>query len=240
MEDVNIIEVVGNDHQEDYSIKFVIVGDSGVGKTNILNRYIRNTFYLDGKSTIGIELETKMFKIHDKYIKLNIWDTAGQERFKSVTQAYYKGAKGAIMVYDITRENTFNNIDDFIKSNDVDILYVAGRWIPNYVPKNMSFFEKKSNYFYKRINGNGNDWDRCASGYICTKKGSQKLCDKIITYFNNKKKWCAIDNIYVISCNNIIAYDFFPHIYYAKINYNTDVQGINIMNTINTNIFNLL
>ena len=133
MEDVKIVEVVGNDYQEDFSIKFVIVGDSGVGKTNILNRYIRNAFYLDGKSTIGIELETKMFKIQDKYIKLNIWDTAGQERFKSVTQAYYKGAKGAIIVYDITRENTFNNIDNWFKEikdsamSDMNLILIGNK-----------------------------------------------------------------------------------------------------------------
>jgi len=133
MEEVKIIEVVGKEHQEDFSIKFVIVGDSGVGKTNILNRYIRNAFYLDGKSTIGIELETKMFKIQDKYIKLNIWDTAGQERFKSVTQAYYKGSKGAIMVYDITRENTFNNIDNWFKEikdsamSDMNLILIGNK-----------------------------------------------------------------------------------------------------------------
>jgi Ras-related protein Rab-11A len=70
---------------------------------------------MDGKSTIGIELETKMFRIQDKYLKLNIWDTAGQERFKSVTHAFYKGAKGAIIVFDITREITFNNVDYWFK-----------------------------------------------------------------------------------------------------------------------------
>jgi len=133
MEDVKIIEVDGHDQSEDYSIKFVIVGDSGVGKTNILNRYVRNSFYLDGKSTIGIELETKMFKIQDKLIKLNIWDTAGQERFKSVTQAYYKGAKGAIMVYDITRENTFNNIDNWFREikdsamSDMNLILIGNK-----------------------------------------------------------------------------------------------------------------
>ncbi len=133
MEDYKIIEMDAFNHQEDFSIKFVIVGDSGVGKTNILNRYIRNSFYLDGKSTIGIELETKMFKIQDKYIKLNIWDTAGQERFKSVTQAYYKGAKGAIMVYDITKEISFNNIDNWFREiknsamSDMNLILIGNK-----------------------------------------------------------------------------------------------------------------
>jgi small GTP-binding protein len=70
---------------------------------------------MDAKSTIGIELESKMFQIQDKYLKLNVWDTAGQERFKSVTHALYKGAKGAVIVFDVTREITFNNVDYWFK-----------------------------------------------------------------------------------------------------------------------------
>ena len=133
MEEINIVELEGQNLIEDFAFKFVIVGDSGVGKTNILNRYIRNSFFLDGKSTIGIELETKMFKIQDKVIKLNIWDTAGQERFKSVTSAYYKGAKGAIIVYDITREISFQNVDNWFKeikestSNDLNLILVGNK-----------------------------------------------------------------------------------------------------------------
>ena len=80
-----------------------------------MNRFVRNSFYTDAKSTIGIELESKMFQIQDKYLKLNVWDTAGQERFKSVTHALYKGAKGAVIVYDVTREITFNNVDYWFK-----------------------------------------------------------------------------------------------------------------------------
>ena len=133
MDDIRILDLTGQNLNEDFSFKFVIVGDSGVGKTNILNRYIRDTFLLDGKSTIGIELETKMFKIHDKIIKINIWDTAGQERFKSITSAYYKGAKAAIIVYDITNESSFKNVDVWYKEikdstkQDINVILIGNK-----------------------------------------------------------------------------------------------------------------
>jgi Ras-related protein Rab-11A len=96
---------------EEYSIKIVIVGDSGVGKSNILTRYVQDEFNQDSKATVGVELSTKTYKINDKFVKVHLWDTAGQERYKSITSAYYKGAKGAMIVYDITRPETFNNVD---------------------------------------------------------------------------------------------------------------------------------
>lgn len=110
MED-NIQEIKDFSEMEDYSIKIVIVGDSGVGKSNILTRYVQNEFNMDSKATVGVELSTKTYKINDKYVKVHLWDTAGQERYKSITAAYYKGAKGAMIVYDITRSETFKNVD---------------------------------------------------------------------------------------------------------------------------------
>ena len=101
---------------EEYSLifKMILIGDSGVGKTNILNRYINNKFLETTKSTVGVELGTKIEEYNNKKIKIQIWDTAGQERYRSITSAYYKGAKGALIVYDITRKNTFDNIDKWI------------------------------------------------------------------------------------------------------------------------------
>ena len=96
---------------EDYSIKIVVVGDSGVGKSNILTRYAQDEFNQDSKATVGVELYTKTYRIADKVVKVHLWDTAGQERYKSVTAAYYRGAKGAMIVYDITRPESFNNVD---------------------------------------------------------------------------------------------------------------------------------
>ena len=98
----------------DVMFKVVLVGDSGVGKTNILSKYIKNEFHEDSKSTIGVEFGSKQLKIEGHKIKAQIWDTAGQEKYKAITSAYYKGAKGAFVVYDITRKETFNSVDRWI------------------------------------------------------------------------------------------------------------------------------
>ena len=94
--------------------KIILVGDIGVGKTNILSKYISNKFETDSKSTIGVELSTKTFNINNNKINAQIWDTAGQEKYKSLTKAYYKGALGALVIYDITQKITFENIDKWI------------------------------------------------------------------------------------------------------------------------------
>ena len=95
--------------------KLVLVGDTCVGKTNIMKKYITNSFDIGSKSTVGVEFGSKILKIKDKQIKAQIWDTAGQERYKSITSAYYRGAKGAFVVYDITNKNSFQSVDKWIK-----------------------------------------------------------------------------------------------------------------------------
>lgn len=102
------------DANEDYSIKVVIVGDSSVGKSNILSRFVQNEFSSDCRATVGVELSTKSYKIGEIVIKLHLWDTAGQERFKSITSAYYKGCKGAILVYDITNKDSFEHLNKWL------------------------------------------------------------------------------------------------------------------------------
>ena len=124
---------MSNDDDYDYIFKLVLIGDSGVGKTNILSRYISNEFSLASRATVGVEFGSKIVKINDKKIKIQIWDTAGQERYKSITNAYYKGAKGAFVVYDITREATFKNTDTWIGeiktngSEDVLIVLIGNK-----------------------------------------------------------------------------------------------------------------
>lgn len=95
---------------EDYLFKIVLVGDSAVGKSNLLARFARNEFYPNSKSTIGVEFQTQKIEINGKEIKAQIWDTAGQERFRAVTSAYYRGAVGALLVYDVSRRQTFQSI----------------------------------------------------------------------------------------------------------------------------------
>ncbi|CAA2984064.1 ras-related Rab11C [Olea europaea subsp. europaea] len=103
------------DQEYDYLFKIVLIGDSGVGKSNILSRFTRNEFCLESKSTIGVEFATKTLQIEGKTVKAQIWDTAGQERYRAITSAYYRGAVGALLVYDITKRQTFDNIQRWLR-----------------------------------------------------------------------------------------------------------------------------
>ncbi|KAF3454635.1 hypothetical protein FNV43_RR05083 [Rhamnella rubrinervis] len=140
------------DHEYDYLFKIVLIGDSGVGKSNILSRFTRNEFCLESKSTIGVEFATRTlqassfccftlndvvvgFELHEghapfdavvlfvlygsgvegKTVKAQIWDTAGQERYRAITSAYYRGAVGALLVYDITKRQTFDNVQRWLR-----------------------------------------------------------------------------------------------------------------------------
>uniref|UniRef100_A0A914PRM7 Ras-related protein Rab-25 n=1 Tax=Panagrolaimus davidi TaxID=227884 RepID=A0A914PRM7_9BILA len=92
-----------------------MIGDSGVGKSNLLSRFTTNEFHLGSKSTIGVEFATKTIEFDGKTIKSQIWDTAGQERYHAITSPYYRGAQGGIIVYDITKHGTFENIEKWLK-----------------------------------------------------------------------------------------------------------------------------
>ena len=98
----------------DFLFKMILIGDSSVGKSNILLKYLKDQFDPNSRATVGVEFGTKNITLNNKKIKIQIWDTAGQERYRSITSAYYKGAKGAFIVYDITRKSTFENIDKWI------------------------------------------------------------------------------------------------------------------------------
>lgn len=98
----------------DYAFKYIIVGDSGVGKSSIMKRYTSDSFVYDNTSTIGVDFDTKCIKIDGKIIQLQIWDTAGQERFRAITKQYYNNTAGAILVFDITRRNTYNHIKQWL------------------------------------------------------------------------------------------------------------------------------
>ena len=94
--------------------KVILIGDSSVGKTNIMSKYLKNQFNENSKATVGVEFGSKLFKLNGHNIKAQIWDTAGQEKYKAITGAYYKGSKGAFVVYDITRKETFESVDKWI------------------------------------------------------------------------------------------------------------------------------
>lgn len=103
----------------DYLFKLLMIGDSGVGKSSLLLRFTSDSFE-DLSPTIGVDFKVKMVTIGGKKLKLAIWDTAGQERFRTLTSSYYRGAQGIIMVYDVTRRDTFTNLRD-VWAREIDL-----------------------------------------------------------------------------------------------------------------------
>ncbi|CAN1278263.1 Ras-related protein RABA4d [Linum perenne] len=95
--------------------KVVLIGDSAVGKSQLLARFARNEFSIDSKATIGVEFQTKTLSIDNKTVKAQIWDTAGQERYRAVTSAYYRGAVGAMLVYDMTKRQSFDHMQRWLE-----------------------------------------------------------------------------------------------------------------------------
>ncbi|KAI3444373.1 hypothetical protein Pfo_001038 [Paulownia fortunei] len=116
-----------------YVFKVVVIGDSAVGKTQLLSRFAKNEFCLDSKSTIGVEFQTRTVNIKSKVIKAQIWDTAGQERYRAVTSAYYRGALGAMLVYDVTKRQSFDHVARWVEElrahadNSIVIMLVGNK-----------------------------------------------------------------------------------------------------------------
>ncbi|EYU28031.1 hypothetical protein ABFS83_13G101100 [Erythranthe nasuta] len=146
------------DEDYDYLFKVVLIGDSGVGKSNLLSRFTKNEFSQQSKSTIGVEFATRSIQVDDKVVKAQIWDTAGQERYRAITSAYYRGAVGALLVYDVTRHVTFENVERWLKElrahtdNNIVIMLVGNkadlrhlRAIPTQDAK--EFAEKENTFF---------------------------------------------------------------------------------------------
>lgn len=97
-----------------YIFKYIIIGDMGVGKSCLLHQFTEKKFMADCPHTIGVEFGTRIIETSGQKIKLQIWDTAGQESFRSITRSYYRGAAGALLVYDITRRETFNHLTSWL------------------------------------------------------------------------------------------------------------------------------
>uniref|UniRef100_A0A1B6E9J6 Ras-related protein Rab-14 n=1 Tax=Clastoptera arizonana TaxID=38151 RepID=A0A1B6E9J6_9HEMI len=115
-----------------YIFKYIIIGDMGVGKSCLLHQFTDKKFMADCPHTIGVEFGTRIIELADgEKIKLQIWDTAGQERFRAVTRSYYRGAAGALMVYDITRRSTYNHISSWLTdtrnlTNPSTVIFLIG------------------------------------------------------------------------------------------------------------------
>merc|ERR1711975_45369 len=110
--------IAGNKSPYDMLIKLLLIGDSGVGKSCLLCRYSDDVFNNNFITTIGIDFKIRTIELDGQKIKLQIWDTAGQERFRTITQAYYRGAMGILLVYDVTDEKSFQNIKSWMRNID--------------------------------------------------------------------------------------------------------------------------
>eukprot|EP00756_Hemistasia_phaeocysticola_P050724 Hpha_TRINITY_DN25915_c0_g1::TRINITY_DN25915_c0_g1_i1::g.185423::m.185423/K07881/RAB14; Ras-related protein Rab-14 len=129
-----------------YIFKYIIIGDMGVGKSCLLHRFTDSSFLTDSPHTIGVEFGTRVVEVGDKSIKLQIWDTAGQERFRAVTRSYYRGAAGAVMVYDVTRRQTFNHITSWLSdarnlTNPNTVMMLVGNKVDLEDQREVSFEE---------------------------------------------------------------------------------------------------
>ena len=118
----------------DFSFKILFLGGIGVGKTSIIFRYINDKLQNNQKSTIGIDYKTKIIEYKSKKIKLKIFDTSGQERFRTLTKSYYQGSDGIIMVFDIKRKETFEEISYWMEEinkncdkNKIGLLLVGNK-----------------------------------------------------------------------------------------------------------------
>jgi Ras-related protein Rab-4B len=117
----------------DYRLKLIIIGDANSGKSCLLEQFREGRFFAGSTHTIGVEFASKIVSINDKRIKLQIWDTAGQDRYRTVSRSYYRGALGAIVVYDITSRESFNNLPRWIQdareqaSKEVTIAVVGNK-----------------------------------------------------------------------------------------------------------------
>merc|ERR1711939_308182 len=108
--------MAANKSPYDMLIKLLLIGDSGVGKSCLLCRYADDVFNSNFIATIGIDFKVRTIELDGKKIKLQIWDTAGQERFRTITQAYYRGAMGILLVYDVTDDKSFNNVRTWMRN----------------------------------------------------------------------------------------------------------------------------
>ena len=114
------------------NLKILIIGESGVGKSSLLLRFTDDQFDPDQEATIGVDFKVKVIDNNGNKVKLAIWDTAGQERFRTLTPSYYRGAQGAILVYDISSRESFQKVEDWLNEvfeNSISISYLLVKLI---------------------------------------------------------------------------------------------------------------
>lgn len=202
----------------DYLFKIVVIGDTNVGKTNLISRLVKDEFVEHSKSTIGVDFATKTFRFGKSLVKVQLWDTAGQERYHALISAYYRGSVGAVIVYDVTNKSSFehtytswiNNLETSTKENIPKMLLgnktdlqgsakvskAEGERIA--LERNMSFFETSAlsgsnvhvafEYFVKKIYEK-----EMAKEVISNKKllDESKVKKNVISKKNERKSSCC-------------------------------------------------
>lgn len=108
-----------------FAFKIILIGPSAVGKTSLINRYVKNQF-VDYKPTLGVDFLLKEVTLDDSHSKLSIWDIGGHEKFKTLHQSYYSGTNGALLIFDLTRRKTYEEMDQWYK----EMVEILGRKIP--------------------------------------------------------------------------------------------------------------
>ena len=105
----------------DRIVQLLVIGDSSVGKTSLITRYTNGTFKEEYLATVGLDYYSKNEEINNQIIQIKLWDTAGQERFKALTQNYFRNAEGVLLAFDVTNEESFNNLKDWISSIKINM-----------------------------------------------------------------------------------------------------------------------
>ena len=123
--------------EHDHMFKLIIIGDTGVGKSCLMKRVMEDDFKQEHQVTIGVEFGSYGLRLENKLIKMQIWDTAGQESYKSVTRIFYRGAHCVFLTYDISRQETFDNLADWLK----EVRTHAAEDVMIYLVGNKSDFE---------------------------------------------------------------------------------------------------
>jgi len=188
-----------NSTETSFDAKIVVLGNSGVGKTSLVYRYVHGSYSNDQPSTIGASFMTKRIFVDDWKVKFQIWDTAGQERFRSMTPMYYRAASGAILVYDITSNESFDSVKDWVeelrtKVEDDIVIAIAGHKLDleklRQVNRNVAIeYSKKIgalHYETSALNNNGIEelFENLARQLIQKQKTSEKVTKKENTLLN--------------------------------------------------------
>ncbi|CAD8057869.1 unnamed protein product [Paramecium sonneborni] len=168
----------------EYTFKFILIGNSSTGKTSLLQYFIKQNAKTKVQQTVGVEFASKLIDYKGKKIKLQIWDTAGQERFRSIARTYFKNTIGAIVVYDITNQDSFDALDDWIRDarengkSELDILVVGNKTDlidQRVIDKNQAEREMKNKdvLYIETSAVSGENVDQCFQTLI------EEICNKI-------------------------------------------------------------